>query len=241
MSVSRAARQSIARSVISRRPKQSLRERWRRWVLLATAVAVPAATLMSPTASMALPYNWDPALSGTATGGGTGTWDLTTMNWFDPVATTDVVWPNTLDLAIFGGTGGTVSLGVAGIQANGLTFNVGGYTIDNGGNAANILTLGGATPTITVTNATDTATISAVLAGTTLNTAGGRDAGSQRGEYLHRADHRQHGRRSEHSERKRSRHGRGGHGRFVGGGPADAGEYHDPRRRPDAEWDRHLK
>ena len=50
------------------------------------------------------------------------------------------------------------------ITAQGLVFNVDGYTIAAQG--ANVLTLSGPAPVITVTNAADTATISAPIAGT---------------------------------------------------------------------------
>ena len=124
-------------------------------------------------------YTWDPTLNGGATGGA-GTWDLTTLNWFDASVPADVAWPNNVslaDVAIFGGTTpGTVTIDTVadtGVSAAGLTFNTSGYTIA-GAVAGEVLTLNGATtPTITVTNVADTATISAIVAGTVgLNTGG---------------------------------------------------------------------
>src|SRR4051794_26270476 len=54
-------------------------------------------------------FNWDPTLSGTAVGGGFGTWDLATTNWYN--GTVDVIWPNNVsltDVAVFGGTIGDI-------------------------------------------------------------------------------------------------------------------------------------
>jgi len=117
-------------------------------------------------------YSWDPGLTAGAAIGGAGTWDLTTANWFDGVAT-DVLWPNNIsltDVAVFGGAGGLVTIDTAtdtGVAANGLIFNSGGYTI-SGAVAGEVINLGGTTPTITVTNAADTDSISAILTGTGL-------------------------------------------------------------------------
>ncbi|MGK6353839.1 autotransporter-associated beta strand repeat-containing protein [Sphingomonas sp. DT-207] len=110
--------------------------------------------------------NWD-ANSSTPGNGGTGTWDTSGLNWSPNTDGTsgpyDRPWENSpVDNAIFGGTAGTVTLGVP-ITAHNLTFNIAGYTL-----TGNTLTLSGTTtPTISVNTAvTGTATISSVLAGT---------------------------------------------------------------------------
>src|SRR4051812_10193271 len=75
--------------------------------LTAAAVAAVAVTAAVPTVRAAN-FNWDPAKTGTATGGGTGTWDAVNNLWFD--GTSDVIWPNTSpngDTALFGGALGT--------------------------------------------------------------------------------------------------------------------------------------
>ena len=102
--------------------------------------------------------DWDPAGNQSNTGG-PGTWDLALpAHWNN--AGTDQLWVNAnLDIARFGTTAGTVTLGT-GITAGGLTFNVDGMIV-----TGNTLTLGGATPTINVAGAA-TATISSTLAGT---------------------------------------------------------------------------
>jgi len=113
----------------------------------------------------AAPFTWDADGAGAATGG-TGPWNTSAATWFD--GTNYVVWPNgspNTDTAIFPASSGTVSLG-AGILANALRFDAGGYVIDNGGVAGNVLTLSGPNPTITVSNAGDLATISAAVSGT---------------------------------------------------------------------------
>ncbi len=117
--------------------------------------------------AVASTLSWDPdGNPSDGADGGPGSWDLVNPYWYN--GSTDVIWPNfttSSDTAVFGGTGGTVTLG-APVFANGLQFNVDGYTIDNGGVPANTLTLSGAAQTISVTNAGTTATISAVLSST---------------------------------------------------------------------------
>ncbi len=112
-------------------------------------------------------FVWDPNLDNGVTAG-SGTWELATPKWFGAPGG---LWPNQTaadaDIALFAGTGTgpfTVNLG-APIVANGLTFDVTGYTIGNGGVSANTLTLDGTLPTITITNADHTAVIGAEIAG----------------------------------------------------------------------------
>ena len=110
-----------------------------------------------PLAASAATVVWDPAGDGTGSGGA-GTWDTSTAVWYNAV---DAAWVNANnDIAVFNGTGGAVALGEA-ITAGGLTFNNTGYTVSGTGP----LTLAGTTPTITVTNSSDTATISSAIAG----------------------------------------------------------------------------
>lgn len=123
-------------------------------------------TLSALTAALLGSY-WD--ANGTAGVGGTGQWDATTANWntaadgtgtlaaFDPSAN-----------LTFAGTAGVVTInqGATGVTHNSnLTFAATGYEIAGTG-AGGTLNLGAASPVITVTNSTDTATISAVVAGT---------------------------------------------------------------------------
>ncbi|HEY3898205.1 MAG TPA: autotransporter-associated beta strand repeat-containing protein [Chthoniobacter sp.] len=93
--------------------------------------------------------------------GGVGSWNNAAPNWTDSTGTINAQWLN--DTAVFQGTAGTVTL-IDMISAQGLVFNVDGYTIAASG--SNTLTLSGPAPVITVTNAGDTATISAPIAGT---------------------------------------------------------------------------
>ncbi|MDB6119858.1 MAG: uncharacterized protein JWO08_3639, partial [Verrucomicrobiaceae bacterium] len=90
--------------------------------------------------------------------GGTGVWDTASNSWDGG---TIQPWTNGSNLAQFGGTPGTVTLG-APITAGGLIFNAGGYTL--AGTGANPLTLVGPA-SIQVNGATTAATISAILAG----------------------------------------------------------------------------
>ena len=115
---------------------------------LAGAAAV---CLAAQTALAATPYTWDP--NGAAAGtGGTGFWNTTDLSWTTN-NTTFVPWPSTGtdNLAVFGGTGGTVTLN-APVFANGLTFGAPNYTIGTTGTGK--LTLNGVAPTFT-TNGVD--------------------------------------------------------------------------------------
>ena len=74
---------------------------------------------------------------------GAGTWTTGSNNWDDGIANLlNAPWANGDD-AVFTGTAGVVTISSPGVMANSLTFNS-GYTI-----SGNVLTLGGATPTIT--------------------------------------------------------------------------------------------
>jgi len=91
---------------------------------------------------------WD--VNGTSLGsGGTGTWNTTSPFWSpnnDGVSGPYSAWNNAaLYDAYFGGTAGTVTLGGA-MTAHNLTFQTDGYTLTGGS-----LTLGGTTPTLSVT------------------------------------------------------------------------------------------
>jgi autotransporter-associated beta strand protein len=119
-----------------------------RWPLSA-AVLFACATL----ATAQTTQYWDPALTGSSSGGGAGTWS-SAANWFN--GTSDTVWTND-NFAVFGNDGGAVTLGAA-QKARGLTFGVDGYVLNGA-----TLTLDGA-PRITVP-AYGTATINAVIAG----------------------------------------------------------------------------
>ena len=118
--------------------------------LLAFARSSPAGTI----------YDWTATPTSTANPtGGTGTWNLTSPNWYAN-GIFSVQWGNgTADSAVFGATAGTVTLAVDGIQANSLTFNTTGYTLAGGGHT---LTLSGTSPTISA-GLGITATISAPL------------------------------------------------------------------------------
>ena len=106
------------------------------------------AVFATPAAAQTV-YNWD----ATVTGGphdGTGNWSLTGSNWW--TGTSDILWPNTTSSAAqFGtGSGGTtaysVALDPAGVTAGGVIFQNQAYTLTG----TSTLTLGGATPTVTV-------------------------------------------------------------------------------------------
>jgi len=88
-----------------------------------------------------------------ASAGTTGTWNTSTLNWDQGSTLAHVAWNNgSNDTAIFGGTGGTVTLGTA-ISANSLIFahTSGTYTVSG----SNALTLGGTAPGIFAANTTN--------------------------------------------------------------------------------------
>jgi fibronectin-binding autotransporter adhesin len=129
-------------------------------LLLAASAPVSAATL-----------NWDPTETGTATGGGSGSWDTTPgapLPWFNSLIPGNVDWNNaTPDSAVFGGVAGTVTLAEP-ISVGTMTFNVVGYTIDLNGNALNQSgTIGGTgipDSTSVITNSSGTAATYTVTA-----------------------------------------------------------------------------
>ena len=139
-------------------------------------------TLVTNTASLDVfipTFYWDPTGTDSTNGGGTGTWDNSTVAWWFG-GPGDVAW-STGGGAVFAGTSGTVSVN-GGVTADGLTFNTAGYIV--GGNS--VLTLAGNTPTITVP--IGNTTIGCTLAGTNGLISGGPGyADTQRGQYLHRA------------------------------------------------------
>jgi autotransporter-associated beta strand protein len=112
--------------------------------------------------SASLYWDANDVTSGT---GGTGTWDAMTNNKFsNSTNDTRFRWVNSTTgndhTAVFAGTAGTVSVAAGGVTASGMTFNVDGYTVQN-----NTVTLAGSTPTITVTTAAHTATVSSKISG----------------------------------------------------------------------------
>ncbi|MEO6788089.1 MAG: autotransporter-associated beta strand repeat-containing protein, partial [Chthoniobacteraceae bacterium] len=158
------------KSLILRRTRKTKKQAVssaRKSALAGSIAMLAAAALSLGSASTAKAANryWDPFSSSGTSGGGAGTWDLTTMNpWWDPIGAADVAWSNAgFDIAIFGGTAGTVTLGVP-ITAGGLTFNTSGYTI-----TGSTLTLkpptGSSTPVIAVNGIGSRVTISSILAG----------------------------------------------------------------------------
>ncbi len=116
--------------------------------------AAAAAVVCSTQLARAATLNWDPGLTSSAIGGGAGTWNLSTGNWFDSSIPGDRAWTDTAgatDTAVFGGTAGAVTLG-DNLGALGLSFGTAGYTVTG----ANTLTLGAGG-----------ITVAPVLAGTT--------------------------------------------------------------------------
>ena len=133
------------------------------------AVWLPGQSLQAAT------FYWDSGADGDSAVGGTGNWNTTSTFWSatstDATGSDNLAWNNAgIDLAVFGGTAGAVTLTEA-ITAGGLTFNTTGFTV-----TGDVLTLdaanSGAAPAITVGNGnflTNTGlrtVISSTLAGT---------------------------------------------------------------------------
>ena len=125
-------------------------------LLLLTLATLVVAPFQSSTAAT---LHWDGNDTTANADGGAGNWDTVTTNWDDAAtAGNPVAWPTTGDnIATFGGTAGTVAVDVAGVTANGITFNTASYVINGG-----TITFNGTTPTVT---SAVTATISSSLAG----------------------------------------------------------------------------
>jgi len=134
-----------------------------RWIVAGLTAALLVVTAGS---AQAVTLDWDPAISGGTTLGGTGTWidDLTTNNWWDASGPTQTFWIGGSD-ASFGGTlagATTVLVDAAGIASvNSLTLGGSGGNYTLGGTGT--ITLTGAGGNVTVN--TD-ATISTAVGGT---------------------------------------------------------------------------
>ena len=100
------------------------------YLMVAALVAI-AAFAIAPSAQAAT-LEWDVGLAATDyfALGGTGTWDLSTANWFNGVDT-DVVWTNG-NKAKFGSPAGTVTLNNA-VTLSDLEFATAGYTLTGTG------------------------------------------------------------------------------------------------------------
>ena len=99
---------------------------------------------------------------------GSATWSPTSGTNFDPTngGPANTAWNNDGGhVAVFAANAGSTVAVDDGIQAAGVQFDVGGYTL-NPSASTNVLTLTGVSPFIQVTNATDTATVNIVLGGT---------------------------------------------------------------------------
>jgi fibronectin-binding autotransporter adhesin len=152
--------------VASSLPSVRVAKRKFRGVARLLMLAIVPAALATPVLATGT-LTWDP-LTSTTGSDGSGSWDLTSLNWASSGA--DVVWPNdTSTTAVFGagGTAGVVTINAANINANGLLFNTtlsgSNYTIAAA--TGDILTLAGTTPTILAVTG-ESATISAPIAGT---------------------------------------------------------------------------
>lgn len=157
------------------------KRRARLWPVLSAATWLGIAGVAAPADTL----YWDPTNTDSTSGGGSGTWDNSTANWFDNNNSTEVIWNNngqsgSPDDAVFGGSaGGNVNV-AASITANTLTFNTSGYVLSGGylslvaGSATTFSTSGGpGTETISTTAGTanitigsgNTATISTLISG----------------------------------------------------------------------------
>ena len=106
-----------------------------------TLISAIAFSVMAVTGQASADVFWDGTDTTLDADGGNGTWDNTATNWDDlAIAGTNAAWDS--DVAVFGPTAGTVTLG-DNITANQLYFNAGGYIIDGAGNTITLGTSGG--------------------------------------------------------------------------------------------------
>ena len=126
-------------------------------------LALAAAVMTTGIAANAATLSWDPSAGVATPSGGTGNWDLSTLDWSNSAA--DIAWTDVsatgTDTAVFGGTAGNVTLG-ANLSALGLQFTTTGYTIGGTGT----LTLGtGGINASSLTTGTTTLNNNMTLAG----------------------------------------------------------------------------
>ena len=102
---------------------------------LRSFLALAGSTLLAISYTHAATLYWDGTTPAGAPGGGDGTWNTSTTNWDTSLTGGDVAWDNSspYNLAVFGGTVGTVSLGTD-ISVGGLRFDTTGYVINTGAN-----------------------------------------------------------------------------------------------------------
>ena len=114
----------------------------------------------STVATAAAQQSWDGSntIPNGTVDGGTGTWNATTTNWTNPAGSTnDAFAPGSA--VIFAGTPGTVTVGNRFTATpSGMSFNVGGYTV----NSLGFININGQTPITTLSGET---TISAPIGG----------------------------------------------------------------------------
>ena len=86
---------------------------------------------LEPRQMMAVLY-WDPNHTNGTNLGGSGTWNVTGADWFNPSTCADQAWNNANgDTAVFSGNYGTVTLN-SGIQAGELDFSTDAYLLQSG-------------------------------------------------------------------------------------------------------------
>lgn len=101
-----------------------------RFSLLAIGIAACACSVAREAYGQ---YYWDPNHMLTTTGGGSGTWDLTSANWFDPGSGQDVTL-NGSD-PYFAGAGGVVTLSPNWHYSEHFFLNSGGYVFNGTSNS----------------------------------------------------------------------------------------------------------
>jgi autotransporter-associated beta strand protein len=131
-----------------------------------------ALSIVSATSLQAATLYWDGNDTSANADGGLGNWDTATSNWDDLATGGNIAsWPTTStgdDDAVFGGVAATVTIDVAGVTANDLTFSTANYILAGGTLTLDSLDPDGPDPLLApvpvVTNGV-AATINANLAG----------------------------------------------------------------------------
>src|SRR4030095_6408260 len=119
--------------------------------------------------------NWDPNMTGAASGG-TGTWDTSSLQWFDGAV--GGAWKNrNPDSAILPGAAGTVSLAQP-ITAAALSVNSNNYVIDLNGNNLSVTGNTGGSATLGTVTITNTSGTTSTFATGTLSGTGPRLSGN---------------------------------------------------------------
>ena len=138
---------------------------------LRRSLVLCASAILAASSAHAATLYWDGNDTNANANGGAGTWTTGGTNWDSlPFSGADTAWANG-DLAVFGATAGTVTIGSGGVTVGGLTFittSTAAYTLGGGTNGLNFSS-GTNNITFAVHNGNAAASITGTVGGTDAN------------------------------------------------------------------------